>query len=175
MTIASGAPAISAVSLRASSPSCALTRGSAASRGSNWPWPTSTATTERAPRVSSTSVKPPVEAPTSRQARPRGIELEGVERGGELEAAARGPGMGRARLDPRVLGERVGGLAHFLAVGADQPGGDRRLRARAAGEEAAFDEQKIGALAHAGQGEGASLPCAEPCRFGSGRRPKSRA
>ena len=88
-----------------------------------------------------------------------GIEAEGVERRGELDPAARGPGVRLARLDPRVLGERVGGFAHGLAVGADQPGGDRRLRAGAAGEESAFDENKIGALAHVGlRRKGRPLP-----------------
>ncbi len=72
-TIASGAlPIASAGMARASRPSNERTRGSAARRGSSWPRPTSTATTWRAPRLSRTSVKPPVEAPTSRHTRPVG-------------------------------------------------------------------------------------------------------
>ncbi len=63
----------------------------------------------------------------------------------------------RAGLDPRVVGERFGSFAHRLAVGAHQSSGDRRLGARPAGEESAFDEQEIGALAHAGlEARGAS-------------------
>ncbi len=53
-----------------------LTRSSTVTLGSlrrdqaSWPYPTSTATTWAAPARSSTSVKPPVEAPASRQRRP---------------------------------------------------------------------------------------------------------
>src|SRR6478609_7027477 len=50
--------------------SCTRTRGSPRSAQASWPYPTSTATTSAAPRRSSTSVKPPVDAPASRQRRP---------------------------------------------------------------------------------------------------------
>ena len=94
----------SSVSARASTPSRDRTRGSAARRGSNCPWPTSTATTRLAPRASSTSVKPPVEAPRSRQAKPRGVEPERVERrGGAQHLAARDIGVGRRGLDRCTL------------------------------------------------------------------------
>ena len=43
---------------------------------SSWPWPTSSATTRAAPRCSSTSVKPPVEAPMSSASRPRDRDAE---------------------------------------------------------------------------------------------------
>ena len=59
-----------AVRWRALTPSTTSTRGSVRSRQSSWPWPTSRATTRRAPRRSSTSVKPPVEAPMSSASRP---------------------------------------------------------------------------------------------------------
>ena len=61
------------------------------------------------------------------------IERESVERRRELEAAARGPGMRGARLDRGVAREGFGRLAHERAVGAHEPGRDRRLRAGAAG------------------------------------------
>src|SRR2546430_150554 len=50
--------------------SITMTRGSLRSLASSWPTPTSTAYTRAAPRWSRQSVKPPVEAPTSRQTRP---------------------------------------------------------------------------------------------------------
>src|SRR6185436_612093 len=56
-----------AVSVRALVRSIETTRGSLRSRSASCPRPTSTAYTRRAPRWSSTSVNPPVEAPTSRQ------------------------------------------------------------------------------------------------------------
>ena len=55
----------SGVRSRALTPSTTATRASSAMRASNWPWPTSRAMTLSAPRSSSTSVNPPVEAPTS--------------------------------------------------------------------------------------------------------------
>src|SRR5581483_9481841 len=50
--------------------SITTTRGSWRSAQSSWPRPTSSAITRAAPRFSRQSVKPPVEAPTSRQSRP---------------------------------------------------------------------------------------------------------
>src|SRR5205823_3424214 len=52
--------------------SSTVTRGSARNRGWSCPWPTSSAITRAAPRCNKTSVKPPVEAPTSRQSSPVG-------------------------------------------------------------------------------------------------------
>ena len=46
------------------------TRGSLRRPQSSWPWPTSSATTRLAPRLSSTSVNPPVDAPMSSASRP---------------------------------------------------------------------------------------------------------
>ena len=62
--------------------------GRGATRSASWPRPTSTAWTRAAPRWSRTSVKPPVEAPASRQTRPGRVDLERVEGGRELVAAA---------------------------------------------------------------------------------------
>ena len=50
--------------------SCTRTRSSLRSRHTSCPYPTSTATTSAAPRSSSTSVNPPVDAPASRQRSP---------------------------------------------------------------------------------------------------------
>jgi hypothetical protein len=55
--------------LRAFRPSMTSTRGSLRRRQSICPCPTSSAMTRRAPRCRSTSVKPPVDAPMSRQSR----------------------------------------------------------------------------------------------------------
>ena len=60
----------SGVSARTLVRSSTRTRSSVRSRQSSWPYPTSTATTSAAPRRSSTSVNPPVDAPASRQRRP---------------------------------------------------------------------------------------------------------
>ncbi len=57
---------------RALTRSWTTTRRSAASAAASWPRPTSTAWTRAAPRWSRASVKPPVDAPASRQTRPRG-------------------------------------------------------------------------------------------------------
>src|SRR6185312_5804530 len=72
-TVSWAGPPISAgVSARTLVRSCTRTRASLRSRQTSCPYPTSTAMTSRAPRSSSTSVKPPVEAPASRQRRPAG-------------------------------------------------------------------------------------------------------
>src|SRR2546422_952985 len=63
-------PKIRGSSARALVFSMTTTRGSLRSLASSWPTPTSTAYTRAAPRWSRQSVKPPVEAPTSRQTRP---------------------------------------------------------------------------------------------------------
>ena len=61
----------SAVRCRALTPSITVTRGSATSRSCSWFRPTSTAATRAAPCASRQSVKPPVDAPTSRHDSPR--------------------------------------------------------------------------------------------------------
>ena len=86
----------------------------------------------RAPRAASTSEKPPVEAPTSRQTRPATIELEVVERRRKLDPAARDIRVLGLRLDLGRRGNRVRGLADRNAIGGHQAGGDRGLRPRAA-------------------------------------------
>src|SRR5208282_2980801 len=56
--------------------------------------------------------------------------------------------MRRARLDGGVGGQCLGRLAHQSASSADEPRRDRLLGARAAREQAPFDKQNVGALAH---------------------------
>ena len=65
-----GPPICSRLRLRALHPSTTRTRGSSRKRDTSWSVPTSTATTSRAPRLNRTSVKPPVDAPTSSTRRP---------------------------------------------------------------------------------------------------------
>ena len=79
--------------------------------------------------------------------RPLRVEAEMVERRRELHAAARDVRMRRARAQARVDRDLLGGLAHRRVVGADQAGFDRGLRLGAAFEQAALDQQAIGALA----------------------------
>ena len=67
------------------------TRSSLRSHQSSWPRPTSSAITCAAPRCSRQSVKPPVEAPMSRQRRPSS-RSEAVQRRLQLQAAARDVG-----------------------------------------------------------------------------------
>ena len=90
-------------------------------------------------------MKPPVEAPTSRQIRCAGIVAEMVEGGRELDAAARHPGVGRGRRDVGVALDDLGGLGDAAPRRGDEAGGDRFLRLGTAGEEAARDEQEVDA------------------------------
>ena len=64
--------ASSAVRVRAFVRSMETTRGSARSDSASWPRPDVEGVDAAAPRCSRTSVKPPVDAPTSRQTRPLG-------------------------------------------------------------------------------------------------------
>ncbi len=70
-----------------------------------------------------------------------------IERRRKLDAAARDIRMLGLGLDQRGGGDFLRGLAHRRAVGGDPAGGDRGLRAGAALEQAARDQQAIGALA----------------------------
>ena len=93
-------------------------------------------------------MKPPVEAPTSSAGEAGGIEREGVERGGELEAAARDVRMGGLGFDRGGLADLLGRFQQRRAVDLDEAGGDGRLRPGAARKEASLDEDDVGALAH---------------------------
>ena len=121
-----------------------MTRGSVRSRQSSWLWPTSSAMTLAAPRCSRTSVKPPVDAPTSSARRPARVDGERVERAGELQAAAADVRMIRhGELDARVGLDRRAGLRDDLAVDRHLAGEDQRARAFARRGEAAVDERDI--------------------------------
>ena len=68
-------------------------------------------------------MKPPVEAPTSRQRLPAGRDAERVERRRELDAAAGHPRVvGRDDLDGDLGGERLARLVDPLAVDPHDPG-----------------------------------------------------
>ena len=71
-----------------------------------------------------------------------------VQRRRELHAAARHPGVRRRGLQDRIDGNLIGRALHRNVVRRDETGGDRGLRLGAALEQAAFDQQPIGA--HAG-------------------------
>ena len=77
------------------------------------------------------------------------IEPESVERRRELDAAARDPGMGRARCDrARPAATPSEGLRKTTPSTDTRPGLDRRLRAGAARKMAKFDKDDVGAFAH---------------------------
>ena len=88
-------------------------------------------------------VKPPVEAPMSRQTQPGGSMPKCVERCRELHAAAGHVGMRRPRDDDARRRAVRDGLRTRRAIGGHQPGRDRLLRPGAAFEEAALDEQHV--------------------------------
>src|SRR5690625_4627553 len=67
-----GPPSSSGVSTRTLIPSCTVTRGSSRTWAASWSCPMSTALMWAAPRRSSTSLNPPVDAPASTQRRPLG-------------------------------------------------------------------------------------------------------
>ena len=86
-----------------------------------------------------------------RQPRMHGVDhglAEGVERGCELQPAARDVRMRRLRGELRVLRHHFGGLAHRRAVRGDEAGGDGGLGPRPAFEEAALDEQLVRPALH---------------------------
>ena len=88
-------------------------------------------------------MKPPVDAPTSTQSRPRRIDSERVEPVRELLPAARDV---RRRLLDGELGVLVDLLARLVVAG-HEAGEDERLRLRARLREAALDEHDVEALA----------------------------
>ncbi len=75
------------------------------------------------------------------------IEGELIERGRELDAAARNPWVRRCGAQHCVGGDFVGGLGDRDLVGGHPAGRDGGLRLGAALEQAAFDQQTIDALA----------------------------
>jgi len=75
------------------------------------------------------------------------VDREPIERVRELDAAARDPGERGLGRDRRIDGDLLGGLAHGGAVGGDAAGRDGGLGLGAAVEEAARDQEQVGALA----------------------------
>ena len=69
-----------------------------------------------------------------------------LERARKLDAAARHPRVLGLCLDLRVGRNFVGGLQDDFAAGCHQSGGNRSLCAGAAFEQAARDQQAVGAL-----------------------------
>ena len=133
----------SSVSSRAFVRSSTVTRGSFRSRAWSWPRPTSSAITRAAPRWSRTSVKPPVDAPTSRASRPAGSTRA---RRGRARACRRRARRIAAAFDDEL--RRVVDLLTCLLVAVDESRHHECLRLRAALGEPALDEQDIQALAH---------------------------
>ena len=87
-------------------------------------------------------MKPPVDAPTSRQSSPAGSTPKRVERVRELLAAARD--VRGAALDRELRG--LVDLLARLVVAGHEPGHHERLRLRARLREAALDEEDVEAL-----------------------------
>ena len=108
------------------------TRGSCASSGTSWPCPTSRATTCSAPWCSSTWVKPPVEAPTSRQRRPCTASPCGPNASSARQQLVRRPAhpVSRTAGDGEVLllGHGHGRLGRDPAVEQHEPGVDQLAR-----------------------------------------------
>ena len=99
----------------------------------------------RAPRCSSTSVKPPVDAPMSSASRPGDVDAEGIQRVRELDPAAADPGM--VGLDDAHLGlggdHRARPCAHACPPTSTFPA---RISARAFSRDStrpARDEQRV--------------------------------
>ena len=87
------------------------------------------------------------------------IEREGVERGGKLDSAARGPGVGRLGFDRRVTRNLFRGLLKRDPADADEPRRNRGLSAGATRKEAALDENDIRTLAHGAFNEPREAHC----------------
>ena len=113
----------------ASVPSRTTTRGSSRSFACSWSRPTSTANTRSAPRASSTSVKPPVEAPISSAMRPLGSRPKASSAAASLRPPRETKGEAccvdheaRAGLDQRPRLQRRPAV-HAHRAEADQVGG----------------------------------------------------
>ena len=93
-------------------------------------------------------MKPPVEAPRSRQSAPGDGEGEVIEGLRELQPAARDVAklLLDAQLDRRV--EQLPGLLHPVVAGDDAPGEDQRLRLGARFGEPALLHERVGPHLH---------------------------
>ena len=106
-------------------------------------------------------MKPPVEAPTSRQRRPLDVEPELLQRVGELDPAARDEARRLVDRDLDVGIDELAGLLRALAARADAhlPRHHGRSGAGARLEQAALGQE--GVKAHAGHGAQRYLGCAK--------------
>ena len=129
-----GSPRVARSSVRALVRSWTTTRGSRATRSASCPARRRRRGRGRAPRWSRTSVKPPVEAPASRQTSPAGSIPKASSAAAQLVAAAaartaraRSTAIGRSPVD------EIAGLpvepGRIARAGADLAGQDQRLGA----------------------------------------------
>ena len=82
----------------------------------------------------------------------RGIDAEMIERMGELQPAARDPGVVLApQPQRRVLRQQIARLLDAPLAAEDLAGQDHRRCPAAALDEAALDQQQVGALLHGGR------------------------
>src|SRR5215472_15465071 len=132
-------PTCAAVKYRALVFSSRRTRRSWRRRKSIWPCPVSTATTRAAPCRSRQSVKPPVEAPTSRQVLP----LTSMHQCSRARSSLRPPRLTYFRSSPSMGIDRGARLVDFLLIGQNLAGQDERLGAFPRGRQAAFDQQFV--------------------------------
>ncbi len=92
-------------------------------------------------------MKPPVDAPTSRAASPGRIDLERVERGRELVAAAADVRLGGLDGHRRPVGDEVARLVveprRVARPDTDLAREDERLTAGARLDEASLDEELV--------------------------------
>ncbi len=124
--------------------SSTLTRGSAASRGCSWPWPTSTAYTRAAPAVQEDVGEPPGARPRVQAGSTGAVDAPGLQRRVQLEPAPPHPGMGAVgEPDGRLRRHRHCRAPGPHAVDLDEAGGNQRLGALAAAGHAAFHQHRV--------------------------------
>ena len=97
-----------------------------------------------------------------------------LQRARELDAAARHKGMRGLRLQHGVGGDGLRRFCDRLVVGDDEAGLDRRARPRPALEQAALDQQDVGALAGRRVMVAAAWPSVSPMRAAMARDPPRR-
>src|SRR5262249_9783823 len=121
-------------------------RLSCRNRQSNWPRPTSMATTRAAPRCSRQSVNPPVEAPMSRQTLPPTSIPKWSSAAASFKPPRLTKGIGSPVAKATRNGNQLAGLLQSLLTAEDLTGKDQRLRLRAGLGQPPRHEQLIQAL-----------------------------
>ena len=120
-----------------------MTRGSLRSCQSSWPWPTSSATTLRGAALQQHVGESAGRRADVERARGRAVDREGVERAGELEAAAADVGMVRSdERDVRVRHRPARRPWRRPGRRPDLAGEDQRARPLARRREPALDESE---------------------------------